>query len=566
MYGSAPASSAARHSARLSRTGGESRPSSSDGPNGDIWSSLLDSVASEKRLPEKTLVVLGGSPDNQRDFVESLATDPSSVRRPADRSTGRIPPLANQYALGYTYRDVLDADQEDILARMSIYLLSEPVNSFVPLLKPLFTPQTLRNTLIVILLDWSQPWNWVRQLRDWIRLLRSLLVSLDDECKEVMEENMLAWRDRKRDVGGIDGGESSARSDGDVSIPLGPGEWEDALGVPLAVVCQNADTIEVLEKEQNWKEEEFDFVLQFLRTILLKHGASLIYTAPAAPNSLHSLIHSSLGIHSTLKRQPLKHNVVDRDKVLVPPNWDSWGKIRILREGFDVEGINSGWSVDLDGSSTRGSGTPASSPSAELGQPVGLTDSAKGAALPQYEQAVRDPRADRRRSASPTKRGNGHGAGLVESASTQAFLTQQVAVIERIKAEEIQRQVSKGEDGSQQQSIKPSLASGIDDAMDDDTHDGNTGNSRVHEHIGPVQFNVGGIQVDADDMLKRLKDRDANRSPEPTTPGPSTAGAAATATPTSATPDGKSQNEALASFFAGLIKRGAGSAANSPRS
>lgn len=32
-----------------------------------------------------------------------------------------------------------------------------------------------------------------------------------------------------------------------------------------------------------------------------------------------------------------------------------------------------------------------------------------------------------------------------------------------------------------------------------------------------------------------------------------------------ATPEGKGQNEALASFFAGLMKRG-GSAANSPRS
>ena len=31
--------------------------------------------------------------------------------------------------------------------------------------------------------------------------------------------------------------------------------------------------------------------------------------------------------------------------------------------------------------------------------------------------------------------------------------------------------------------------------------------ARVNEHIGPVQFNMGGIQVDADDMLQRLKVR-----------------------------------------------------------
>jgi hypothetical protein len=31
-----------------------------------------------------------------------------------------------------------------------------------------------------------------------------------------------------------------------------------------------SDQIETLERDRSWKEEEFDFVLQFLRTILLK--------------------------------------------------------------------------------------------------------------------------------------------------------------------------------------------------------------------------------------------------------------------------------------------------------
>lgn len=37
-----------------------------------------------------------------------------------------------------------------------------------------------------------------------------------------------------------------------------------------------ADKIETLEKEQGWREEEFDFILQFMRTILMKrkHKAS----------------------------------------------------------------------------------------------------------------------------------------------------------------------------------------------------------------------------------------------------------------------------------------------------
>lgn len=33
---------------------------------------------------------------------------------------------------------------------------------------------------------------------------------------------------------------------------------------------KQADKIEKLEKEFGWREEEFDFILQFMRTILLK--------------------------------------------------------------------------------------------------------------------------------------------------------------------------------------------------------------------------------------------------------------------------------------------------------
>lgn len=33
--------------------------------------------------------------------------------------------------------------------------------------------------------------------------------------------------------------------------------------------------------------------------------------------------------------------------MLVPAGWDSWGKIRVLREGFDCEGVSEGWDMDI---------------------------------------------------------------------------------------------------------------------------------------------------------------------------------------------------------------------------
>lgn len=502
---------------------------------------MLDGVSSGKRLPEKSLLVLGGTPDTQKDFLESLSTDPSSNRRPPDR--GRKPPIANQFALGYTYQDVLDADHEDTLARLSLYLLNTPTPSFTPLLKPYLTPRTLPNMLIVILLDWSHPWLWLRQLREWIRVLRSLVSSLDDESKDVMEENINNWRDRGRGVGGSSDNTGNGSSE-TVTIPLGPGEWDEPLGIPLCVVCQNADKIEGLERERGWKEEEFDFVLQYLRTVLLKHGASLVYTMPSAPGSLQTLIHSSLGIKSMLKQKQLKHNVIDRDRVLVPPNWDSWGKIRVLREGFDVEGVSLAWSEDIQipahmqpHHQINGASNGQSALDGEVQPGAEEEDEPaeeEATAVSIYEETIRNPERDSALSSLNPKHGNGME---VPSSDAQAFLASQVEILDRLRVEDEREKNAKDKKKGNAVYISQDDASGV-----------------VEEHIGPVQFNMGGIQVNADEMIKRLLDREANRSSD-TDAGASTPGGT----------DAKSENERLASFFAGLSKKGDPSAADSPR-
>ena len=53
-------------------------------------------------------------------------------------------------------------------------------------------------------------------------------------------------------------------------LPLDQGEYDEPIGLPLVVVCQNVDKMDLLEREMGYKEELFDFIQQFLRTILLK--------------------------------------------------------------------------------------------------------------------------------------------------------------------------------------------------------------------------------------------------------------------------------------------------------
>lgn len=43
----------------------------------------------------------------------------------------------------------------------------------------------------------------------------------------------------------------------------------------------------------------------------------------------------------------MRAQVLERDTILVPAGWDSWSKIKILRESFDCEGISDGWDNDM---------------------------------------------------------------------------------------------------------------------------------------------------------------------------------------------------------------------------
>lgn len=508
------------------------RPRSRDDSNEEIWKPMLDNISSGKRLPEKSLLVLGGTPDTQKAFLESISTGTSNNRRPQDR--GRKPPVANQVALGYTYQDVLDTDQEDTLARLSLYLLANPSPSFAPLIKPYINPRTIPHMLIVILLDWNHPWLWVRQLRDWIRVLRSLIVSLDMETRDALEENRAVLEDKSRAFFERD---SSSTLPDNIKIPNGPGEWDESLGIPLCVVCQNADKIESLERERGWKEAEFDYILQYMRTILLKHGASLIYTMPSAPGTLQDLIHAHLGIKSLVKQKLIKYQVNERDRVLVPSNWDSWAKIRILTENFDVEGTSELWSVDIDQLPKLNTATNGDAGGND--QLITNSETAKEDEGPSatsiYEETIQNPEQASALAALHVKQANGLE---VSSKETQTFLSEQLVTLEELRREDENDQKLK----AQRKEKDPGLRGWA----------GDDASGVVEEHIGPVQFNMGGIHVNADEMVKRLQDREANRASSPEDPS----------TPTTPHPtEPKMENEKLASFFAGLIKTNP----NSPR-
>ncbi|SPO32563.1 related to dynein light-intermediate chain [Ustilago trichophora] len=462
--------------------------------NQDLWSSILNSVKSSKAISTKNLVLLGEPKSGKSSLLSALAsTSPAglicgkSSYLPAaasnagsddktTASTSKIRTAANDLGLAYAYFDVGDEkDRDEIVARVGAYTLhsSEPAyTSLLPFafpepnltstdqdtaaamaalasatlsstasastsspdpnrkISPKASINSLKDSIVVILLDWEQPWTFLEQLRNWLSILHELVdraadgalssqqqrdtkwsrtrVALD-EMRERLEAYIRAYVEPSQKSFESDGmtaptdqadgtftaeQPSSSGSDafpapitavsvqleGAEANPLADGTLTDNLGIPIVVVCTKADAISRLERDKDFKEEQFDYIQQVLRTICMKYGAALFYTSSMRAQSidilrsylLHRLFTPSnvslqsqqLSSGNTLSAAttsnsaaaggvavfgfPYRASTTDRDTLLVPAGWDSWGKIKALREPFDCRSMVRGWENDCE--------------------------------------------------------------------------------------------------------------------------------------------------------------------------------------------------------------------------
>lgn len=122
--------------------------------------------------------------------------------------------------------------------------------------------------------------------------------------------------------------------------------------------------------------------MNFFRTLIIDSdfliaitdGASLFYTT-TVPSTLQVLrkyaLHAlfmppapSPGASGTDPQAttrnifPFTHkpNTLDRDRIVVPAGWDSWGKISVMREGFDARLWGEAWERDLADDHSEGDG------------------------------------------------------------------------------------------------------------------------------------------------------------------------------------------------------------------
>ncbi|KAF9927884.1 hypothetical protein FBU30_002806 [Linnemannia zychae] len=291
----------------------------------------------------------------------------------------------NDLALSYSFWNVEDDENEETVARLGIYQVAGSHKSYHALLKYCLNTRTIADSVVLIVLDWAKPWTFMETLQRWIKVLEGALQQISqegavatatwtkgkallDELQEKLARFIQEYTEPQShpSIGSAIFSESQTFNLGtadaqSVLLPLTEGCLTNNTGIPIIIVCTKSDYINNLEREQDYQEETFDYIQQTLRTICLKYGASLFYTSIHHPHTfanlrqylLHRLLTPST-LNNTQMQPSAFHfkkraQVVERDQVMVPSGWDTIGKIKVLRNGFDCEGVADGWELDAKG-------------------------------------------------------------------------------------------------------------------------------------------------------------------------------------------------------------------------
>jgi len=100
------------------------------------------------------------------------------------------------------------------------------------------------------------------------------------------------------------------------------------LGVPIVVACCKTDVASTLERNYHFRDDEFEYIQQYLRRICIKYGAALIYTSTRENYNCEVLFeyleHLLFDFDFVYQTQ-----VLAKEALFIPCGWDSTEKINV---------------------------------------------------------------------------------------------------------------------------------------------------------------------------------------------------------------------------------------------
>lgn len=294
-------------------------------PNENLWTSILGEVQTKgnNKLPSnKSILVLGDNESGKTTLIAKL----QGVEDPKKGA-----------GLEYAYIDVRDEYRDDH-TRLGVWVLDgHPM--YKQLLKFALPAESIPNTLVMFVASMTTPWALLDQLQNWVSVLHDYIDSLKipaETLQEYRQKVVKRWQEYvdQTDDPDVDVRRTSRNLDEEgEDLPLSECVLTSNLGLDVVVVITKTDYMSTLEKENDYRDEHFDFIQQWIRRFCLQYGAGLFYTS-AKEDKNCDLLYKYLThrLYSLPFRTPAL--VVEKEALLIPSGWDSMKKISIVCENL----------------------------------------------------------------------------------------------------------------------------------------------------------------------------------------------------------------------------------------
>lgn len=305
---------------------GESSKASTD-PDKNIWSDILQDVqnSTKKTPPVKSVILLG---DNESGRSTLIA-----------RMKG-VDNISKGIGLEYHYIEINNEEDRDDTQKLGIWIPDGDASS-PGLLKFALNETNFENSMVALVVSMSTPWSIMESLNKWAKILTDHINRLDIsdtkrneyfniQCRQFQSYQDPDDKQESLTVNKKTPVKEPAETD-DFLLPLDPAILSKNLGIPITVIVTKSDSISILDKENEYRIEHFDFIQYHIRKFCLEYGASLFYTTIKDKRTyekllkylVHKMYNFSFNIPSS---------VVDRESIFIPSGWDNEGKINILLE------------------------------------------------------------------------------------------------------------------------------------------------------------------------------------------------------------------------------------------
>lgn len=290
----------------------------------NIWQSLLQGIKAERGTAARALVLLGGSPDDHVSIFDSIAASPSSSSS-HNFQTG---------LLGYGYIDFTDDDTGECTVRLEVHSIPEndiTIESTDKTLQSALSSFLQSDTfaddvLFVMLGSWSRdPKTWPSEIHKQLHFIQRVVDGLDEQNRQACISSI---RGRLKDV-----------EEGALDTPI---------PASLMFLAMQSNDMTLLENEKQYSDTTFDFIHQYLRTVLLKYGASFatVSQQKAALETLGKLF--PLLLHFPLQDGKIEADPSNRNATVIPQGWDSWAKIQVIDDKFEPKLVSQQWSNEAN--------------------------------------------------------------------------------------------------------------------------------------------------------------------------------------------------------------------------